>query len=108
MPPAQERWLGFRRSLTRGCEMWKRFLDYRLSGTRPYTARRVVASNIEVKATIPEFDLIRRKVAAMTPDPSQMLDQRDTFFVVPGGRLKVREFADGSGELISYQRANEV
>lgn len=38
----------------------------------------------------------------------QVLAQTDTFFVVPKGRLKLREFGDGSGELIAYERANDA
>jgi len=36
-------------------------------------------------------------------DPETIL-QTDTFFHCETGRLKVREFADGTGELISYHR----
>jgi adenylate cyclase len=42
-------------------------------------------------------------VAGGTP---QRIEQDDTFFVVPHGRLKLRQFADGSGELIHYHRAD--
>ena len=33
-----------------------------------------------------------------------VIDQHDTFFHVPHGRLKLRAFADGSAELIHYHR----
>src|SRR4029079_2716866 len=33
------------------------------------------------------------------------IGQRDTFFAVAHGRLKLRRFDDGSGELIFYERA---
>jgi predicted adenylyl cyclase CyaB len=35
-----------------------------------------------------------------------LLEQTDTFFHCPGGRLKIREFGKGSGELIYYNRKN--
>ena len=34
--------------------------------------------------------------------------QEDTFFNVVSGRLKLRTFADGSGELIQYQRVDSL
>ena len=34
----------------------------------------------------------------------QRIHQDDTFFAVPHGRLKLRVFGDGSGELIHYHR----
>ena len=35
------------------------------------------------------------------------LEQTDTFFRTPRGRLKLREFADGSAELIGYERPDQ-
>src|SRR5437879_4211110 len=66
-----------------------------------------MARNIEVKARISELTTVRAKVASLASVPVEVLEQTDTFFVVPNGRLKVREFRDGSGELISYERPNE-
>lgn len=34
------------------------------------------------------------------------IDQDDSFFAAPRGRLKLRRFGDGSGELIQYERAD--
>jgi adenylate cyclase class IV len=39
-------------------------------------------------------------------DHPQLIHQDDTFFDAPHGRLKLRVFGDGSGELIHYHRAN--
>jgi len=36
----------------------------------------------------------------------QLIHQDDTFFTVPHGRLKLRVFGDGTGELIHYHRAD--
>ena len=66
-----------------------------------------MAKNIEIKARIADLASIRTKAAALALGPPQVLHQTDTFFVVPEGRLKVRAFLDGSGELISYERANQ-
>jgi len=67
-----------------------------------------VSSNVAVKVRCPDLGPVRAKAAALAASPAQDIDQRDTFFVVPGGRLKVREFRDGSGELIAYERRNQA
>lgn len=63
--------------------------------------------NVEIKARVSDLDLVRQKVMSLTSLPSEILEQRDTFFVVSQGRLKIREFSDGSGELISYDRPDK-
>jgi predicted adenylyl cyclase CyaB len=64
--------------------------------------------NIEIKARIPELSAMRAKAAGLASGSVETIDQTDTFFVVPKGRLKVRAFADGSGEVISYDRPNRL
>ena len=54
-----------------------------------------------------DLDAIRRRASAIASGPPQVINQIDTFFVVPHGRLKVRQFADGSGELIAYTRPDQ-
>jgi predicted adenylyl cyclase CyaB len=66
-----------------------------------------MARNIEIKAPVWELDAIRTRARSLASSPGEMLEQTDTFFAVPGGRLKVREFANGTGELISYQRPDQ-
>lgn len=64
-------------------------------------------SNIEIKARVK--DPIRfRQVAAKLSSRQETLQQEDTFFASPYGRLKLRCFADGTGELIYYERADET
>jgi len=66
-----------------------------------------MARNVEIKARVPSLDKVRDLAARLAPAPPDIVSQADTFFVVPHGRLKVREFADGSGELIAYDRADQ-
>jgi predicted adenylyl cyclase CyaB len=66
-----------------------------------------MASNVEIKARVPDLEPIRAKAAKLASGPAQLIEQTDTFFVVPRGRLKVREFADGTGELIAYERPDQ-
>lgn len=62
--------------------------------------------NIEIKAWARDFEFQQAKVEKFSSCTSQYIPQCDTFFSVVSGRLKLREFADGTGELIYYQRDN--
>lgn len=64
----------------------------------------VSARNIEIKARVSDLPRCRARVASLAPTPPEVLAQTDTFFAVPRGRLKLRQFSDGSGELIFYER----
>lgn len=62
--------------------------------------------NVEIKARIESVGALAPKAAALaTADPVQIV-QDDTFFHCPGGRLKLRAFPAGTGELIFYRRAD--
>ncbi len=60
--------------------------------------------NIEIKARAADYDAQRDLAAAISDTPCELIEQVDTFFTVPKGRLKLREFAPGRGELIQYCR----
>ena len=62
------------------------------------------ARNVEIKARVADPAALRARVAAAATTPPVILGQRDTFFTVARGRLKLRRFDDGSGELIFYER----
>ncbi len=64
----------------------------------------IKARNIEIKARAGNFDEQVRIAAGLAGQPPELMTQVDTFFNVPGGRLKLREFGDGTGELIHYDR----
>lgn len=64
-------------------------------------------SNIEIKARIASVAALLPKALALADSPPQRIDQDDTFFAVAHGRLKLRVFADGSGELIHYLRPDQ-
>jgi adenylate cyclase class IV len=51
---------------------------------------------------------MRSRVESLGTTAPQELVQIDTFYNVPTGRLKLREFADGTGELIYYERPDAV
>jgi predicted adenylyl cyclase CyaB len=62
--------------------------------------------NIEIKARVDSPPLLRARAAALATDGPKEIAQDDTFFACDHGRLKLRAFADGSGELIFYRRAD--
>ena len=64
--------------------------------------------NIEIKARVADLPALRSRVLALATDGPQHLEQRDTFFPAETGRLKLRRFRDGSGELIFYTRPNRA
>jgi adenylate cyclase class IV len=63
-----------------------------------------VPRNIEIKARITRVEALLPRAQALAGVAPELLAQDDTFFAVPHGRLKLREFADGSAELIHYHR----
>ena len=60
--------------------------------------------NIEIKARLHSVDELLPVARALADGDAVAIDQHDTFFHVPHGRLKLRAFADGSAELIHYHR----
>ena len=67
-----------------------------------------MARNIEVKARIASVEALLPLACAVAGGEPQCIEQDDSFFRVPQGRLKLRQFADGSAELIHYQRADTL
>ena len=62
--------------------------------------------NIEIKASIDSVDVLLPRARALADGDPVTIVQDDSFFNVPHGRLKLRQFADGSAELIHYHRAD--
>jgi predicted adenylyl cyclase CyaB len=67
-----------------------------------------MARNIEIKASITSIAVLEPKVAALAQHGLELIEQDDTFFNCPQGRLKLRRFADGRGELIAYDRPDTL
>jgi predicted adenylyl cyclase CyaB len=67
-----------------------------------------MAKNIEIKARASNFTTQLELGAAITDQPLVTLIQKDTFFNVAEGRLKLREFADAKAVLIFYHRSNTI
>jgi len=67
-----------------------------------------MARNVEIKARVPDMAALRTKVEAVADSGPEFIAQDDTFFACARGRLKLRVFADGSGELIAYERPDST
>ena len=65
-----------------------------------------VRLNFELKARDPAPERSLRACRALGAEDRGTLRQRDTFFQVAHGRLKLREQDPGGAELIQYDRAN--
>jgi len=66
-----------------------------------------MARNIEIKARVRNIAELTSKVAAIADSGPTEIVQDDTFFNCAAGRLKLRAFPDGRGELIFYRRADQ-
>jgi adenylate cyclase class IV len=64
--------------------------------------------NIEIKARIESIEALLPRAQALAGTAPERIVQDDSFFTVAHGRLKLREFADGSAELIHYHRADSA
>lgn len=62
--------------------------------------------NIEIKARIDAIEALLPRARALADAEPVVIDQDDSFFRVPHGRLKLREFGDGGAELIHYHRGD--
>jgi predicted adenylyl cyclase CyaB len=61
-------------------------------------------TNIEIKARINDWERLRKLAEALSDCPVEVIDQLDTFFTCPRGRLTLRYFSPTRGELIVYER----
>ena len=64
-------------------------------------------TNIELKAAIENTSVIHGIASRLSSGPPEVIEQTDVFFGCEAGRLKLRMFPAGSGELIFYVRSNE-
>lgn len=65
-----------------------------------------MAQNVEIKASIKNYSRLADIVSKLADEGPDLLNQEDTFFNCPHGRLKLRKFSENQGELIFYKRDN--
>ena len=64
--------------------------------------------NIEIKLRVDSIDALLPRARALAGADARTMLQDDSFFRVAHGRLKLREFGDGSAELIHYLRVDDA
>jgi adenylate cyclase class IV len=74
---------------------------------KPSTTR-TMSRNVEIKARLKDVAVLEAVVMSLAMAGPIDIRQTDTCFNCANGRLKVRKFANGSGELIFYRRANNL
>ena len=65
-----------------------------------------MARNVEIKARVADLAPVEARARAIATAGPTDIAQDDTFYRCERGRLKLRRFADGRGELIHYDRAD--
>ena len=66
-----------------------------------------MSRNVEIKARIVSVEALLPKVQAVADQGPFEIRQDDTYFACNAGRLKLRMFSSGQGELIYYRRADQ-
>ena len=67
-----------------------------------------MARNVEIKARIESVEEMATRAAAVADHGPIEIEQDDTFFACPRGRLKLRELSPREGQLIFYQRPDQT
>ena len=63
--------------------------------------------NIEIKARVVDRAAFAGRAKQVAGEPVAIIAQDDCFFVCARGRLKLRDFCNGTGELIAYERPDQ-
>lgn len=66
-----------------------------------------MASNIEIKARVDDFNALKARAESLSDKPLEIIPQEDTFFNTEKGRLKLRVLAPDLGYLIYYERPDQ-
>ncbi|XP_044139342.1 uncharacterized protein LOC122929736 isoform X2 [Bufo gargarizans] len=64
--------------------------------------------NVEVKARIHDWERVLQVCQQLSGSNGEKILQRDVFFNTTKGRLKLRDFQDGNGQLIYYERPDQL
>ncbi|KAG8576514.1 hypothetical protein GDO81_009889 [Engystomops pustulosus] len=64
--------------------------------------------NVEIKAKINDWESSLKICQQLSGSSGEKILQRDVFFNTTKGRLKLRDFQDGNGQLIYYVRPDQL
>lgn len=67
-----------------------------------------MARNIEIKARVADMEKMAERASRVAEEGPWTIEQDDTFFGCQSGRLKLRDFGNGNGELIFYRRPDQA
>jgi len=67
-----------------------------------------VARNVEIKARIDSVAALLPRARALADGDAVLIEQDDSFYAVPHGRLKLRRYGDGRAHLVHYHRADQA
>ena len=70
--------------------------------------RKQMAKNIEIKAYSNDFSGQEKIARSLSGENPEVIYQKDIFFNVPEGRLKLRVFTQDRAELIYYNRIDQL
>ena len=62
--------------------------------------------NLEFKANCDSLDVLRERLVDLQAEHRRTMQQLDTYFNIPQGRLKLREINTHEAELIYYERSD--
>ncbi|CAG5133256.1 unnamed protein product [Candidula unifasciata] len=63
--------------------------------------------NVEIKAKVADLEDLKARARILAGDNGTLLEQEDTFFNVPSGRLKLRQATGEKTMLIQYNRPDQ-
>jgi len=64
-------------------------------------------NNVEIKAKIDCLETLKKTAALLSGTDGEVIQQEDTFFNSPNGRLKLRQLQDAPAQLIYYARPDQ-
>ncbi|BFZ05118.1 hypothetical protein BsWGS_08157 [Bradybaena similaris] len=63
--------------------------------------------NVEIKAKVADLEDLKARARLLAGDNGILIEQEDTFFHVPSGRLKLRHVSGEKAMLIQYNRPDQ-
>lgn len=75
---------------------------------RSISSRAEMPSNVEIKAKVKDFEAMKNKAREISASEGEVIEQKDIFFNVHHGRLKLRFLQNKPSQLIAYERDDKA